>query len=179
MRHTKTVVDRPCDLEPTEWVIRIRKPVLSKATVRWAAALALSVGFNVGFISDALASPNSSADDLCLESAALHYEISGELDSAYEDALAACLHDSTYTGWIDEEPSDCERMAERAYREQGDSADAYEDTYAACVAMGVDLTEAYNAAGECETPTSWAERVGGDLWRPVCGDADGNEVGAP
>jgi len=100
MRNTLTVRDVP---SPSYWTVRIPKPrlpLLSKATIRWTAALALSLGFNVGFLSEAFADPllpTPAEQAACEASAELHYAISGGQDAAWEDAMLACEHGLRYT----------------------------------------------------------------------------------
>jgi hypothetical protein len=150
MRNILTIRDVP---SPRYWTVRIPKPRLphlSKATIRWTAALALSLGFNVGFLSEAFALEASE----CELSAELHYEMSGGDDATYEDAYAACQQGMRYADW------------------RAEQLDAIYDQAPGC------LEYAELESSRCTTETAWAERVPGG-WIPVCGDADGNPVGAP
>lgn len=79
--------------------------------------------------------------------------------------------------------AECQASAELHYTISGGHDDAYEDAIEACNAGMTftgwrDYQTAYEMAGRCETPTSWAER-GETGWFAVCGDADGREVGRP
>lgn len=131
MRFTKTVVDRPT---PAYWTIRIprpRLPLISRATIRWTAALALSLGFNVGFLYEAHGAERFAPTQECQASAELHYAISGGQDDAYEDALEACNEGMTFAEWRGYEPDLCEVLAAKAYAETGVPED-YETAYHAC-----------------------------------------------
>ncbi len=122
MRNTLTVLDVP---SPRYWTVRIPKPrlpYLSKATIRWTAALALSLGFNVGLLSEAWAAEPAyvhSTPAECQASAELHYAISGGDDAAYEDALEACNNGWTFADWRGYVPSRCEQLAGEAYDATG------------------------------------------------------------
>lgn len=128
MRTTKTLLDYMAE---DVWVIRIPKPRISSATVRWTAALALSLGFNVGFLVEA---HGAEAVDPCQASAELHWHISGGDDAAYEDSLEACHVGMTFAEWRAYEPTECEELAGAAYDRTGNPAD-YESTEAACQAL--------------------------------------------
>lgn len=131
MRNTLTVVDRPT---PAYWTVRIprpRLPLISRATIRWTAALALSLGFNVGFVLDAHGAERFQPTEECQASAELHYAISGGEDDAYEDALEACNEGMTFTEWRGYEPSECEEYAGAIYDQTGVPED-YEAAYHAC-----------------------------------------------
>lgn len=138
MNQTRTIV---CNPPPADvWVVRIpkpRMPSVSSRAVRYAAVLALSVGFNVGFVTDALAFDGDrihATPAECQASAELHCELAGpgNCDDAYEDALEACHLGMTYTAFVGYEPDECERIAGRAYDLSLDPAD-YETTYHMCV----------------------------------------------
>lgn len=131
MRTTKTLLDYMAE---DFWTIRIPKPRVSRATVRWTAALALSLGFNVGFLAEAYGAERFQPTVECLASADLHYHISGGQDAAWEDSLEACNEGMTYTEWTSYEPSECEELAGAAYDLTGVPAD-YETTEAACEAL--------------------------------------------
>lgn len=132
MRNTLTVVDRPT---PAYWTIRIprpRLPLVSRATIRWTAALALSLGFNVGFLAEAYgAEARDQSAEACQASAELHWHISGGDDAAYEDSLEACTEGMTFTEWRGYEPSECEEYAGAIYDQTGVPED-YEAAYHAC-----------------------------------------------
>lgn len=131
MRTTKTLLDYMAE---DCWTIRIPKPRLSRSTVRWTAALALSLGFNVGFLYEAHGAEAFEPTAECLASAELHWHISGGQDAAWEDSLEACNEGMTFTEWRGYEPSECEELAGAAYNRTGNPAD-YESTEAACEAL--------------------------------------------
>ena len=47
---------------------------------------------------------------------------------------------------------------------------------AAGLSSAMPLRSALELAHHCTSETSWAERIGADDWRPVCGDAMGREL---